>query len=179
MFRLILLAISGISALGLLLFWTISGRAYDVVLFAALAFLIANAFYIFISRPTVRTSDILVRASSGLALASMELQYQAEAAQVREAEAETLRLAEAERNQQKLQVAKEMLQHLRLNGPADPKKDGNRPQITHQGRSESVALPSPRPGPDSVPSSHVRDAAEKPMHPATQLKPAQPTITLN
>jgi len=179
MFRLVLLAVSGLSALGLLLFWTISGRAYDIVLFAALAFLLANAFYIYISRPTVRTSDILVRASSGLALASMELQYQAEAAQIREVEAETLRRAEAERNQQKLQVAKEMLQHLRLNGPADPKKDGNRPQITHQARSESVALPSPRPAPDSIRSSNVRDAAEKPTQPTTQLNPAPSTITLN
>ena len=39
-----------------------------------------------------KTSDILARASTGLALASLELQHQAQEAQVREVEAEKRRL---------------------------------------------------------------------------------------
>lgn len=178
-FRYVLLGISAAAVLGLLLFWTISGRAFDIVLFAALAFLVANAFYVFISRPIVKTSDIFARASNGLALASMELQYRSEEAQLREAEAERIRLKEAAYNQAKLQDAKEMLQHLRLKRSQARTDEGKVPQLTRQVRPEVAALPSPSPVREGAPLPNGRDAAQKPTFSATPVNSAPPSALIN
>lgn len=177
-FRYILFGTSALAALGLLFFWTISGRVFDIVLFAALAFLITNAFYVFISRPIVKTSDILARASDGLALASMELKYQSEEAQIREAEAERIRLKEAAYNQSKLQDAKEMLQHLRSKPSQGRKDEGNIAQITRQVRSEIAALPSPSPVREDLQGSNNRDPAPKAPSPAISVGPAPPSAVV-
>ena len=117
--RYILLGFSALATLAVLVFWTVSGRASDIALFILLAFLIANTFYVFASRPSLKTSDLLARVSTSLALASLELQHQAQEAQGREVETEKRRLAETEHHQYKLQVAKDMLQHLRAKLPQD------------------------------------------------------------
>ena len=172
MFRFILLGISAISVIALLAFWTISGKAFDILLLAALSFLIANTCYIFISRPAIKTSDILTRVSGSLALASMELQYQAEEAQIREAEAEKIRLAEDEYNKQKLQAAKDLLQHLRINNPQNLKNGASLPQITHQAQPKSSTLPLPPPVPTTANDarhSNRGDSIGKVMPPAAQI----------
>ena len=174
-FRHILLWFSALAALVILLFWTISGRGGDIVLFVFLAFLIANAFYIFISRPTVKTSDILARASTGLALASLELQYQSQEAQIREVEQEKRRLAEEEKNQFKLQVAKDILNSIQSKFPTYGQKTEARPQITNQVRQKTDALPLPPPIPvavENVRLSNGHDAGEKPTQPVIQASPA-------
>ncbi|MCJ2084726.1 hypothetical protein MKK88_01790 [Methylobacterium sp. E-005] len=181
-FRYILLGFSALAALILMMVWIFSGRAFDLVLFIALAFLIANAVYIFSSRPVVRTSDILARASTGFALASLELQHHAQEAQIREVEAEKRRLAEAEYNRQKLHVAKEMLQHLRPKLLLERREAAERPQITHQTRSEPVAPPKPPSGPDTADNvrlSHGRDAVEKPVPPTAQMGTMPSPIVVN
>lgn len=165
--------------LGLLFFWTISGRVFDIALFGALVFLVANGFYVFISRPIVKTSDILARASNGLALASMELQYKSEEAQLREAEAERIRLKEAAYNQAKLQDAREMLQHLRLSRLQGRKDDNHVPQITRQVRPETAALPSPTPAREGAQLSNVRDAAQAAAFSATSVNPPRPSAAIN
>lgn len=172
MFRIILLGTSGTAVLALLAFWTISGRALDIIFFAALTFLVANIVYIFISRPTLKTSDVLTRVSGSLAVASMELQYQAEEAQMREAEAERLRVAEDEHNRQKLLVAKEMLQNLRLKRLQNSKEHGDLPRITHQPQLKSTTLPSSKSvsaTADVARFSNNRDAAGKATPPASQV----------
>lgn len=77
-----------------------------------------NAFYIYFSRPKVQTSDILEKASSKLTLASLELKYMSQDAKSREAELEALRQARVEEEKFKLQVAKDMLEHLQRKLPA-------------------------------------------------------------
>lgn len=173
--RYILLGFSALATLAVLVFWTVSGRASDIALFILLAFLIANTFYVFASRPSLKTSDLLARVSTSLALASLELQHQAQEAQGREVETEKRRLAETEHHQYKLQVAKDMLQHLRAKLPQDRKDQANLPQITHQARSDTGALPLPPPAPpapETVRPPNGRDAAEKPTQPAPPVSPA-------
>lgn len=174
-FRYILLAFSALAALAILLFLTISGQGGDIVLFIFLAFLIANAFYIFISRPTVKTSDILARASTGLALASLELQHQSQEAQIREVEAEKFRLAEEEDNRFKLQVAKDILNNLQSKFPAYKQKTDAMPQITNQVRQKTDALSLPPPIPvatENVRLSNGHGAGEQPTQPVIQANPA-------
>ena len=150
--RYVLLGFSAISTLALLSFWTVSGRAFDIVLFIVLAFLITNSVYMLISRPTIRTSDILARFSTGFALASLKLHHEAHEAQVREVEAEKRRLQEIEHNRYKLQVAKDMLQHLRLKLPLGHDEEVKLPQIVHQNRSVDRASPLPPSAPAPAPA---------------------------
>lgn len=154
--RYVLLAISALSATALLAFWTVSGRSIDIVLFITLSFLVLNIFYILISRPTVRTSEILARASTGFALASLELQQQAHDAQAREAEVEKWRQEEAEHNQYKLQVARDMLQLLRPKLSLNKKVEVSMPQLTH--RAKPINDTSPQPPPTSLQRGNVQDA---------------------
>ena len=181
LFRWTLLGFSTLSALVLLAFWTVSGRSADIVLFVVLAFLIANIFYILVSRPTIGTSDILARASTGFALASLELQHQAQEARAREEEADKRRLAEAEQNRYKLQVARDMLQLMRPKFSLDQNSPTGSRQISYAARSEQNALPSPL----SVPQRgndlrHVNGhgPAEKPSQSVARAEPPAST-TIN
>ncbi len=65
--------------------------------FGLIVLFLANSFYVYFSRPTVQTSDILEEASSKLSLASFELKYMSEQTRIRELEAEKLRLANLEK----------------------------------------------------------------------------------
>ncbi|MFC6741779.1 hypothetical protein [Methylobacterium tardum] len=166
------------AALVILLFWTISGRGGDIVLFVFLAFLIANSFYILISRPTVKTSDILARASTGLALASLELQHQSQEAAIREVEAEERRLSEEENSQFKLQIAKDILDTMQSKLPVYRHKTEALPKITNQMRQKTHALPLLSTIPvaaENVRLSNGHDAGEKPTPPVIQASPAPST----
>lgn len=180
--RYILMGTSAFMALFLLLFWTVSGQASDIVLFIGLAFLLANTFYIFFTRPTLKTSDLIKKASTGLALASIELQYRAQEAQDREVEAEQQYLAEAENYQYKLQVARDMLYHLGMKVPLPLKKEPKIRQIAQQGEIKDIALSKPLPAPDAAekaPSTLRPDAVAKPIPPVGPMRLAPSTPTLN
>lgn len=180
--RYILMGTSAFMALFLLLFWTVSGKASDIALFIGLAFLLANTFYIFFTRPTLKTSDMIKKASTGLALASIELQYRAQEAQSREVEAEQQYLAEAEEYQYKLQVAREMLQHFGVKVPLTLRKEKNIRQISQQVETKDVALPKPLPAAEAaekVVPAKGQDAAAKPVPPIGPMRLAPSTTTLN
>lgn len=180
--RYVLLGVSAILAIAIISFWTVSGNDFDIVLFIVLVFLITNALYILISQPKLRTSDILARFSAGFALASLELHHQAQEAQVREAEAETRRLQEIEHNGYKLQVAKDMLQHLRLKMPPGHEEEVKLPQIAHQNWSDDRASTLPPPAPAAADVSRLANghvAVTKPTRPVTQTSPAPSSARLN
>ena len=177
--RYVLMAFSALAALVLLVSWIIWGRGVDIMLFLALIFLIANTVYLFFSRPTIRTSDLLKRASTSFALASLELQHQAQEAQVREAEAEKRRLADAEHNRYKLQVAKDLLQHLRLKSPHDRSEEAKLRQITYHAPREDTGAPPPDAPPapiasrtDPVRPTHGHAVSARPVQPAPSVSPA-------
>lgn len=179
--RYILMAVSAFMAIVMLFFWTVTGKATDLVLFIVLPFLLVNAFYIFFTRPTLRTSEIIKKASTGLALASIELQYRAQDAQDREVEAEQQYQAEAEHYQYKLEVARDMLQQLGVKVPQALKRVPNIPQIAHRSETRDVALPKPSPAAvtsDKIESTNGQVAAAKPNAPVgpMRLAPASPTL---
>ena len=124
--------------------WILFNRTFDILLFGLTFLFLANAFYLYFSRPTVQTSDILEHASSKLTLASLELKYLSQEAQLREAEAESIRLANAEKEKYKLQVAKDMLEHLQLSlssrrsSAADLHQTIRRPRIGNEALAQLI-----------------------------------------
>ena len=151
-------------------------------MFIAIVLLVANTFYIYVSRPRIKTSDILARASTGLALASLELRYHAQDVQAREAEAEKRRLAEAEHNQYKLQVAKDVLQQLRWKAPGDRAEKTKLSQITHQRLSDNRALPLQppvAPAAHKPPLANGHDAVAEPSQTVAQKSPVPSSAVLN
>lgn len=135
------MAVSVLSAFLLLFFLAFSGHGNNFLILLALAFLIINIFYIFISRPTIKTSELLTRASAGLAIISFELQFRAQEAKNREVEAEKNRFAEQERSQYKLKIAKDMLHHISPRLQIDQKEQSKSPRITHQLQLENGSVP--------------------------------------
>lgn len=141
----------------------------------------ANAFYLYCSMPTIKTSDILGRASSKLTLASLELQYLSQEAQIRETEAEKLRLAKAESEQYKLQVAKDMLEHVQKKLTSRRTSEIKIQQISHQGSSGTEAIVAPSVVPALTQSDEAEDVDQsitKKMHHAvpTGSPPAAPAM---
>ena len=166
--RTILLWISAIVAVVLTTSWVMYSRSFDVVNFIVIAFLIVNFIYLLKSRPTIKFSDVLSGASNRLALASLELQYRAREAQAREVEAERRRLAEAEHNQYKLQVAKDMLQHLRPKLPLNQDADAMTRKLARLAPSAYDAALAQLPTPHAVKDlQHMngRGPAETPVQP--------------
>ena len=111
--RLILLTISALALVVILGLWTVSGRAADLLVFAAMIFLAINTIYVFFSRPILQTSKLFNNLAERLALASYELQRQASEAESREAVSERIRTEEAELKRHKLLAAKEFLSFFR------------------------------------------------------------------
>ncbi len=120
----------------------------------------ANAFYLYCSAPTIKTSDILGHASSKLTLASLELRYLSQEAQIREAEAEKLRLAKAESEQYKLQVAKDMLEHLQLKLSSRRSQAINVQQIPNQGGTGHGVIVAPGAAPPAAKSNEAEVASQ-------------------
>jgi hypothetical protein len=141
--RKILMYCSALAALAIFIVWLILHRNFDILPFGMIFLFSANAFYLYCSAPTIKTSDILGHASSKLTLASLELRYLSQEAQIREAEAEKLRLAKAESEQYKLQVAKDMLEHLQLKLSSRRSQAINVQQIPHQARAGHDAIVAP------------------------------------
>lgn len=176
--RAVLLGFSALSAAVLVAIWIVYGRSFDITLFAAIGFLLLNCFYISISRPTLKTSDILSWASGSLAFVSLELQNRARQARTREVEAEQRRLVVDEHNHYKLQVAKDMLQYLRpklppeRNGEAMPRK--LTPQIPSAHDAAVARLPAPQQIKDL---QHLNGygPVEKTTQPVAQLDSASST----
>ena len=138
--RKLLMYCSAVAAAIIFATWLISSRKFDILPLGLIVVFTVNAFYLYFSRPTVNTSDILEHASSKLTLASLELRYLSQEAQIREAEAEKLRLARAEQEQYKLQVAKDMLEHLQLKITSRRSQAINLQQITHRPRIGNETL---------------------------------------
>ena len=111
--RLVLLTISALALVVILGLWTVSGRAADLLVFAAMIFLAVNTIYVFFSRPILQTSKLFNHLAGRLALASYELQRQASEAESREAMSERIRTEEAELKRHKLVAAKEFLSFFR------------------------------------------------------------------
>ena len=132
--RYILLIISALAVLVLLADWILLDKSLNVLLLVLLALMMLNTFYIFISRPVLKTSDLLLRVSGGLALASLELQHQADEVRLREVETENRRLEEAQYQRDKLQTAKDILKQMSARIPLDRRGTTSLPQITDQTR---------------------------------------------
>lgn len=141
--RYVLLGFSALALVLLLLFWTVSGRSSDLLVFLVAAYLVANIVYIVFSAPNIRVSSIFDRAATGLAFASLELQHQAKEAKLREAEVERIQAEDAEQRRHKLRAAEEFMNYLRQN----PLSRGRLPldvrQIALRGDAKSIALPAP------------------------------------
>jgi len=112
--------------------WIIFNRTFDILPFGFITLFSMNAFYIYFSRPKVQTSDILEQASSKLTLASLELKYMSQDAKSREAELEALRQVRVEEEKFKLQVARDMLEHLQRKLPARKLPLPGAQQIAHR-----------------------------------------------
>ncbi|MGH1573252.1 hypothetical protein ACRAWG_24530 [Methylobacterium sp. P31] len=140
--RYVLLGFSVLALALVMVFWTISGRASDLVLFLTVAFLVANIIYISLSSPNVKISSIFDRAASGLAFASLELQHHAKEAKIREAEAERIRAEEAEHRQHKLKAAEEFMTYLRQNPLARIKHAPEARHIALRPDSKGIAFPA-------------------------------------
>lgn len=142
--------------------WLLFNRRLDIMPFGLMVLFSANAFYVYFSRPTVQTSDILENASSKLTLASLELKYLSQEAQLREMESEKIRLADAEKENYKLQVAKDMLEHLQLkissrrSSATDLQQIIHRPRIGNEVLAQLVVSPQPakidKPQPADLPA---------------------------
>lgn len=145
--RKLLMYCSALTALIIFVGWILFNRKFDIMPFGLIVLFSANAFYMYFSRPTVQTSDILEQASSRLSLASLELRYLSQEAQIREAEAEKIRLAKIEQENYKLQVAKDMLHHLQLkislrrNSAPDLQQNAHRPRIGNEVLAQLAATP--------------------------------------
>ncbi len=138
--RKLLMYFSALSAVAIFAAWVFLSRKFDILPLGVMTMLAVNAFYLYFSRPTVKTSDIFDHASSKLALASLELKYLSEEAQIREAEAEKLRLEEAKKEQYKLQVAKDILEHLQAKISSRASQKIVLPQIPHRPRIGNEVL---------------------------------------
>ncbi|WP_092036853.1 hypothetical protein [Methylobacterium pseudosasicola] len=144
-----------------LVFWAVSGRAMDLVVFLVAAFLISNSIYILFSNPTLKTSAVFDRAATGLAFASLELQHQAKEAKIREAEAERIRAQEAEQNTSKLRAAEEFISYVRQNPLMRRRQTVEVKQITLRNDVKSIALPAlelARPAPVELNGQHHVDS---------------------
>lgn len=112
--------------------WITLNRTFDILPFGIITFLLMNALYIFFSSPKFQTSDILEQASSKLILASLELKYMSQESKSREAELEALRQVRVEEEKFKLQVARDMLEHLQRKLPTRKAPLPNAQQIAHR-----------------------------------------------
>ncbi|MCJ2121648.1 hypothetical protein [Methylobacterium sp. J-077] len=150
--------------------WTVSGHAGDLVVFLVAAFLVANSTYILFSGPTLKASSVFDRAATGLAFASLELQHQAKEAKVREVEAERIRAQEAEHNTSKLRAAEEFISYVRQNPLMRRRQPIEVKQITLLNDPKSIALPAlelPRPVPTELNGRHRDEPGLASMpHPA-------------
>lgn len=155
------MVISILSAFSLLIFLYFSDHANNFLAFFALPFLIVNAFYVFVSRTSIQTSELLRKASAGLAMISFELQFRAQEAQNREEEAEKNRFSEHERARYKLKIAKDMLQHISQRPQINWKAEKRPHHIIHQLQLESgSATPPGSLAAEADQSSLVRAARE-------------------
>lgn len=141
--RYILLGFSGLALVLVLLFWTISGRAGDLLVLLVTAYLVANLVYLVFSSPTMRVSALFDTAATGLAFASLELQHQAKEAKLREAEAARIQAEEAEQRRHKLRAAEEFMNYLRQNPLSRIRYPLDILQIARRGDTKSIALPAP------------------------------------
>ncbi|MCJ2014315.1 hypothetical protein [Methylobacterium sp. J-076] len=176
------MAVSALASLFLIAFWTISGRAADLLLLIALIFFASNTFYLFFTRPTIMTSDIIQKVSAFFARASLELQYQAQEAHEREVISEKNRLNEAEYNQQKLQAARDFLEQVRAKIPSDRKISLDTRQITQQFRLKDPALPAPVSYPAAADSARLtisHDTVAASAQPTPSIVPSPSSAALN
>lgn len=137
--RYVLLIISTLAVLALSADLIFLDKSFNVLLLVLLTLMALNTFYIFISRPILKISDVLLRASDGLALASLELQHQADEVRLREIETENRRLEEAQYQRDKLQTAKDILKQMSVRVSLDRKETTSLPQIADQSRLSDPA----------------------------------------
>jgi hypothetical protein len=140
--RYIILSLSIAVILIWALFGRIQGSTSDLLSIVLMLFFAANAFYIFFSKPNFKLSDFFDRAATGLALATLEVKYQATQAKSKELEAERLRAETEEKKADRLNAAKEFMKfaannphvkkHFELAGKDIPDKDValTAPQLT-------------------------------------------------
>ncbi len=112
--------------------WIIFNRTFDILPFGVITLLLINAFYIYFSTPKYQTSDILEQASSKLTLVSLELKYMSQESKIKEVELEAIRQVRVEEEKFKLQVARDMLEHLQRKLPTRKAPLPNAQQIAHR-----------------------------------------------
>lgn len=178
--RYILLYLSALATLVMAPVLIFSREDSSLILFIAFVFFVINTFYIFMSAPSVTTSEFLKKASYLFASASLELKYQSEEARFREAEAEERRLSEFEHNQRKLQVAKDILQNFAIKPFLDRTEDARARLIAHQMRSKNggTALPIPV-GAEGFGSLDEHEPVAKRATPVVSVSAVPPTTILN
>ncbi|MCJ2096502.1 hypothetical protein MKK67_28935 [Methylobacterium sp. J-072] len=177
--RYILLGLSVLSLAVVLVFWTVSGRAMDLVVLLVAVFLVANSVYILFSSPTLKVSSVFDRAATGLAFASLELQHQAKEAKIRELEAERIRAQEAEHNTSKLRAAEEFISYVRQNPLMRGRQAVEVKQITLRSDVKSIALPAlelARPVPAELNGRHHADSDLASMPPPAPPPGAVPRL---
>lgn len=169
-----LMYLSAAVAVVLAALWLIMSRGLDIGVFFLIFAFGLNAFYIYFSEPTVKTSEVIGGASTKLALASLELRQLSQEVQLREVEAEKRRLAEAEHEQYKLNVARDLLQHLQSKLTVSRAKEPKVPHLTFDARPEKDARgalinPSVTTGAGQPPADHA--AGTSVVQPVLSLGP--------
>jgi hypothetical protein len=158
--RYVLIALSALYAFSLMLAWAFSSKSGGIGSLITLILVSANVFYLIMSWPSVRTSDLLVKTSEKFASASLQLQHLAQEAHTREIEAEKRRIEDAELNEYKLQAAREMLQHFRPKLSLEQLSEAKPQLISYLTNTARSAVASLSPDP-VVPAPFAPPAADK------------------
>ncbi len=143
-----------------MLAWAFSSKSGGFGSLITLILVSANVFYLVLSWPSVRTSDLLVKTSEKFASASLQLQHLAQEAHSREIEAEKRRIEDAELNEYKLQAAREMLQHFRPKLSLEQLNEAKPQLISYLTNTARSAVASLSPDP-VVPAPFTPPAADK------------------
>ena len=157
-------------SISVVVIWIIFGRSQglvsDLVPIVWVFFFIANAFYIFFSKPTFKLSEFCDRTATKQALVTLEIKYQASQAKFREIEAERIKADTEEKKADRLTAAKEFM-NFAANNPQVKKlfdlssknnsiknADSLTPQIT-MGKSQ-VEIPNKNLAPNSDNSKFIQ-----------------------
>ena len=128
--RYALLITTALLALLILITSIIAGSLFSFSTVLILAYLGATFFYIFVSEPKLKSSDLLHRAADYTALMTLEIKHQANEAKDREARIAQQKLADAAQNSHRLNVAKDFLEFVRNNPAAKKRYDFDVPQVS-------------------------------------------------
>ena len=179
--RTILLVVSGLALATVMALWIASGQIFSIVSFLVSAFLIANAIYVFYSRPVFESSKLLSKMAEGLAFASIELHYQAKEARIKEEEDNKRKSEEEKVRSYKMQAARDFLSFAQIKSSEGEKGLFDVAKITGPREAQPAPVPSldkPRPLPASPFADHQSGVGEAKAEPPKSVTPPKTALPI-